>query len=219
MFTLERIRARHFNKAWGFVQGAKSIPVLLGVPITGYINQIYPKAGYYFSFISTIVGASLMFLVGTKKEHASNMSNCNVNNYNANLNECICNFNNPYGSQILASCNLYKDEAEHYERSFPTYNCLDRDAPRRHSYKCRHNFVPHYIPKSLSYAANIEHSGRSNLKYGSHYFDMGPCKHSHNNLRPTRSVPEGLARWARHGSYRRPVIRNVQVIEQITTSV
>jgi hypothetical protein len=35
MFTMERVRARYFTRAWGFVQGAEAIPVLLGVPITG----------------------------------------------------------------------------------------------------------------------------------------------------------------------------------------
>lgn len=56
MFALERIRGKHFTKAWSFIQGAKSLPVLLGIPITGYINQTYPKAGYYFSFVTTIIG-------------------------------------------------------------------------------------------------------------------------------------------------------------------
>ncbi|XP_069699986.1 monocarboxylate transporter 4 isoform X3 [Periplaneta americana] len=64
MVTMERVRARHFTRAWGFVQGAEALPVLLGVPITGYINQSHPKAGYYFSFLSTMLGAALLFLVG-----------------------------------------------------------------------------------------------------------------------------------------------------------
>lgn len=219
MFTLERIRARHFTKAWGFVQGAKSIPVLLGVPITGYINQIYPKSGYYFSFISTIIGASLMFLVGTKKEHVNNISNCNLTNCNANMNECVCNFNTAYGPEVIAPCPLYRQGSTHYERVFPAYDHLDRNSLHRHSYKCRREFVPHYLPKSLSYAANIEYSGHPNVKCISHGSDMGAYKHLHHNLRPSRSVPEGLARWGHYGSCRRPIIRNVQVIEQITTSV
>ncbi|XP_067011576.2 monocarboxylate transporter 4-like [Anabrus simplex] len=67
MFTMERVRTRHFTRAWSFVQGAEALPVLLGVPITGYINESHPKAGYYFSFLSTMVGAALLFLVGTPK--------------------------------------------------------------------------------------------------------------------------------------------------------
>ncbi|KAF5291585.1 hypothetical protein FQR65_LT01898 [Abscondita terminalis] len=220
MFTLERIRARHFTKAWGFVQGAKSIPVLLGVPITGYINQLYPKAGYYFSFVSTLIGASLMFLVGTKKEHVNSISNCNLTNCNTNMNECICNFNNLYAPEMIAPCNMYRQGSAHYERVFPTYDHLDRNSFHRHSYKCRREPVAHYLPKSLSYAANIEYSGQQNLKCISRNSDFGSYKHiHHNNLRPSRSVPEGLARWGHYGSCRRPIIRNVQVIEQITTSV
>lgn len=38
------------------MQGATSIPVLLGIPVIGYINLIHPKAGYYFSFVTTIIG-------------------------------------------------------------------------------------------------------------------------------------------------------------------
>lgn len=101
MFTLERIRSRHFTKAWGFVQGAKSVPVLIGIPITGYINQTYPKAGYYFSFVSTVVGASLMFMVGTKKESVPTplpanepcaVSACKLS--------CVCPYNGLY-AQVL----------------------------------------------------------------------------------------------------------------------
>jgi len=35
MYVLERVRAKHFTRTWGFVQGAKAIPALLGIPITG----------------------------------------------------------------------------------------------------------------------------------------------------------------------------------------
>ncbi|XP_031354318.1 monocarboxylate transporter 2-like isoform X2 [Photinus pyralis] len=218
MFTLERIRSRHFTKAWGFVQGAKSVPVLLGVPITGYINQMYPKCGYYISFVSTIVGASLMFLVGTKSEHVNSISsNCDLN-CKANMNQCICGLNNSYAPELITPCNLYRQNSRHYERVFPTYD-FDRHSLHRHSYKCLNEPTPHYLPKSLSYAANIEYSGRSNVKCISRNSDAGVYRHINQNLRPTRSVPEGLARWSHHGSYRRPVIRNLQVIEQITTSV
>lgn len=35
MYTMEQVRARHFTRAWGLVQGAEALPVLIGVPITG----------------------------------------------------------------------------------------------------------------------------------------------------------------------------------------
>ena len=34
-FVLERSRIRHFARDWGFVQGARAIPLVLGVPIIG----------------------------------------------------------------------------------------------------------------------------------------------------------------------------------------
>lgn len=35
VFTMESVRSRYFGRAWGFVQGAEAIPVLIGIPITG----------------------------------------------------------------------------------------------------------------------------------------------------------------------------------------
>lgn len=237
MFTLERIRARHYTKAWSFIQGATSIPVLIGIPITGYINQTYPKAGYYFSFLTTIIGASLMFLVGTKKDQtvvqnncAPIVQNCNMNNYNiSSLNECICPGGpyNPIFSHDMNPYNMYRPTTNHYERVCPTYEPFERSNFHRHSYRHKMDHPPpQYLPKSLSYAANIEYSAHPNYKHV-HHDDFSRYNHvvhssvnnSRNNLRHSRSVPEGLARYDYYGSYKRPIIRNVQVIEQITTSV
>ena len=53
-----RIRAKHFPRGWSFVQGARCLPILIGVPITGYLNtsSVNNKAGYYFSFLFVILG-------------------------------------------------------------------------------------------------------------------------------------------------------------------
>lgn len=145
MFTLERVRSRHFTKAWSFVQGAKSFPVLIGIPITGYINQIYPKAGYYFSFISTVIGAGLMFLVGKKKEQQNVVGNgCKVNA----MSGCVCPFNGLYPSEVGPYA-LCRRGSNHYERVFSDYE-------GRRSYRHRMEHTPQYLPKSLSYAANID---------------------------------------------------------------
>ncbi|GJQ80008.1 hypothetical protein Trydic_g9481 [Trypoxylus dichotomus] len=227
MFTLERIKARHFTKAWSFIQGAKSIPVLIGIPITGYINQAYPKYGYYFSFVSTLLGASLLFLVGNKKDPIA-MTNTNVVtncNYNVpNLNECICPlgaYGNIYAHEI-SPYNIYRPPGNHYERIFANYEPISRNSLHRHSYKHKleHQQPMRYLPKSLSYAANIERSPHPGPKYAeSDFVKYNHVLHARNNLRPSKSFPEGLGRWDHYGSYRRPYVRNVQVIEQITTSV
>ncbi|KAL3194302.1 hypothetical protein MRX96_016429 [Rhipicephalus microplus] len=58
MLVFERLRARHFGRAWGFVQWAQCLSVLVGVPVTGYINKSRqdPKAGFYFSAACTFAG-------------------------------------------------------------------------------------------------------------------------------------------------------------------
>ncbi|XP_060522678.1 monocarboxylate transporter 2-like [Cylas formicarius] len=234
MFVLERIRNRHFTKAWSFIQGAKSIPVLLGIPITGYINQTYPKAGYYFSFATTLIGASLMFLVGTKKDHAamSNGSgtNCNLNNCTvASLHDCVCTLRNYNGVCQAADITPYsfcKQGSNHYERVFTNYEPqqhLDRANFHRHSYRQKPEPTIHYLPKSQSYAANIDHSAYVQPRHLYNHHDLVrystlPRTPHKGVLRPSKSVPEGLARREYYGSCRRPV-RNVQIIEQITTSV
>jgi len=35
VYTYERVRARHFPRAWSFVQCAQAIPLAIGVPLTG----------------------------------------------------------------------------------------------------------------------------------------------------------------------------------------
>ena len=35
MLTLEKVRARQFSRAWGFIQGGTALPILFGVPIAG----------------------------------------------------------------------------------------------------------------------------------------------------------------------------------------
>ncbi|XP_066974856.1 monocarboxylate transporter 8-like isoform X2 [Macrobrachium rosenbergii] len=68
MLTLEKVRARHFSRAWGFIQGATAIPILIGVPITGYINESSNKTGYFFASFFVVTGASCLFLLSYFKE-------------------------------------------------------------------------------------------------------------------------------------------------------
>ena len=51
MYLFEKVRARNFANAWGFVQFSQGVSILLGVPITGYINLgCGSRAGYYFRY-------------------------------------------------------------------------------------------------------------------------------------------------------------------------
>nr|XP_022921215.1 monocarboxylate transporter 2-like [Onthophagus taurus] len=221
MFTLERVKTRHFTKAWSFIESSKSVPILIGIPLTGFINQNYPKYGYYFSFFSTLAAAFLMFLVGNKKDvnltpknvnfnhldHFNNLNNLNT----LNLNECICSLANFNHFNHINPYNLSYNN--HYEQIFDEK--LHRSSLKR---KLSHK-NKEFLKKSRSYAANMERFGPHDPNIG------GFLKYNvvnRNNLRPSKSFPEGLGRNEYfYGSFRhqRPLVRNVQVIEQITTSV
>lgn len=172
-----------------------------------------------------------MFLVGTRKEHSVNgTANCNLNNCTiANLNECVCPLAGPYYTSELPPYTFYRQGSNHYERIFPIYNQFDKQNAHRHSYrqKMMNNTSPQCLTKSLSYAANIDRSVyQPQFRHNHSYQDfcrfnsMPRTGTNRGALRPSKSVPEGLARWEYCGSHhRRPIIRNVHVIEQITTSV
>jgi predicted MFS family arabinose efflux permease len=39
VYTYERVRARHFPRAWSFVQCSQAIPLVIGVPLTGSCDE------------------------------------------------------------------------------------------------------------------------------------------------------------------------------------
>lgn len=77
MYVYEKVRARNFARAWGFIQFSQSIPNGLGIPISGYINVGCggTKAGYYFSATCVLLGSFTLFLIDfhkrrLRKKHA-----------------------------------------------------------------------------------------------------------------------------------------------------
>ncbi|KAK1133835.1 hypothetical protein K0M31_011622 [Melipona bicolor] len=84
MLALERLRARHFARSWALVQAAEALPILLGVPLTGYMNANSSRVGYYACTLSSLCGAALLFLVGWGRQPASpflsapNLSNVSI---------------------------------------------------------------------------------------------------------------------------------------------
>ena len=75
IYTLEKVRVRQFPRGWGFVQGAKAIPALLGIPIAGYISDATsnPKAGLYFSVAACFGSAILLLFVDSLKSSTGNI--------------------------------------------------------------------------------------------------------------------------------------------------
>lgn len=72
MFTFEKVRARNFARAWGFVQFSQALPIAFGVPLAGYINvNSTNNAGYYLCSACSIVGSLTLFLVDLHKRNVS----------------------------------------------------------------------------------------------------------------------------------------------------
>ena len=72
LLAIERVRGRYFSKAWGFIKTAEAIPVLLGVPITAFLNDAsyrYGRAGYYICSAASAISAIVMFFIGHIDPH------------------------------------------------------------------------------------------------------------------------------------------------------
>jgi hypothetical protein len=68
MFVFQKVRARNFARAWGFLQAAQALPLLLGLPAAHYIAEAYGgRSGLAFSGASILVGSSLLFLINLHK--------------------------------------------------------------------------------------------------------------------------------------------------------
>ena len=180
-----------FNIFLGFVQGAEAIPVMVGVPMTGYINQQAPRAGFYFSTAATLAGAVLLFFVGFSKRDPEPPPPAPAPTISE---ACLC-VTPPRCEAAWCACSAGGATAY---CAFPGPTCSAR------------------LPKSLSYAAPLDRTCCT-----PHYPE---CCRRAAILRPSRSVPEGLARrgstFSRSGSCKAPCHRREHhLIEQITTSV
>ncbi|XP_075751680.1 monocarboxylate transporter 10 isoform X2 [Rhipicephalus microplus] len=71
MYTLEKVRARNFAKCWSFVQWCQSVPVLVGVPLAGLLNEQFGgRAGFYVASACSFLGAMSLFLIDLHKKRS-----------------------------------------------------------------------------------------------------------------------------------------------------
>ncbi|KAJ8712329.1 hypothetical protein PYW07_005171 [Mythimna separata] len=193
MLTMERVRGRHFTRVWGFVQGAEAIPVMVGVPVTGYINQQVPRAGFYFSSAATLAGAMLLFFVGFSKREPEPPPPAPAPTL---VESCPCVTPPPRCEPAWCACSAGGATAY---CAWPGPTCGTR------------------LPKSLSYAAPLDRACCSAAHCPDCYRRAPPLRSSRSV--PEGLATRG-ATWARGGSCR-PACRRREhhLIEQITTSV
>ncbi|XP_055920964.1 monocarboxylate transporter 10 [Eupeodes corollae] len=81
MLALQRVKAKYFTKAWGLIRGAESLPVIISVPLTMFLNDYslkYGRAGYFICSAAAAIGVVLIFFVGySSTRQGISMKSCN----------------------------------------------------------------------------------------------------------------------------------------------
>ncbi|XP_035710933.1 uncharacterized protein LOC110854068 isoform X3 [Folsomia candida] len=86
VYTYERVRARHFPRAWSFVQSSQAIPIFIGTPLISILNQYFGrKWGYYTAAAAVFLGSAFLFLtdvrrrrLSRRKANGSSMKTCST---------------------------------------------------------------------------------------------------------------------------------------------
>ena len=69
MFVYQKVRARNFARAWGYLRCVQALPQLLGVPLAAHINLgLGSRAGYYFSAAAVLLATLALGLVDLHKK-------------------------------------------------------------------------------------------------------------------------------------------------------
>ncbi|GFR22857.1 monocarboxylate transporter 12 [Trichonephila clavata] len=90
-FVFEKVRARNFARAWGYVQGSQALPLAFGMPITGYLNKFKgERVGFYFASACIFAGGLLLFFIDLHKRNVKRQkSNTLSSGYDPTDSECM----------------------------------------------------------------------------------------------------------------------------------
>ncbi|XP_034668028.1 uncharacterized protein LOC117901403, partial [Drosophila subobscura] len=78
ILALERIKLKHFSKAWGFIRGVESVPVLISVPLTSFLNDYslkYGRAGYYICSAAAAISGIIIFFISEPQHQQQHHQN------------------------------------------------------------------------------------------------------------------------------------------------
>lgn len=68
MYVYQKVRARNFARAWGYIQASQAVPSLVGPPLARHLSQWWGgKTGYYCSALSVLLAALTLFLINIHK--------------------------------------------------------------------------------------------------------------------------------------------------------
>ncbi|XP_036328523.1 uncharacterized protein LOC118740892 [Rhagoletis pomonella] len=86
ILALDRIKVKQFSKAWSLLKGAESIPVLISIPLTSFLNDYslhYGRAGYFICSAAVAIGGIIIFFMTYSTfEQSSGAHQGNNNNNN-----------------------------------------------------------------------------------------------------------------------------------------
>ncbi|XP_053958188.1 uncharacterized protein LOC128863195 [Anastrepha ludens] len=66
VLALDRIKVKQFSKSWGLIKGVESIPVLISIPLTSFLNDYslhYGRAGYFICSAAAAIGGIIIFFM------------------------------------------------------------------------------------------------------------------------------------------------------------
>ncbi|CRL00633.1 CLUMA_CG013893, isoform A [Clunio marinus] len=162
MLALERVRGKFFTRAWGFIKGAESIPVLISIPLTGFLNDASlttGKAGYYICSALTAISAVLMFFIGYPKNTAKYSANGSIiSRFNGTSTDCGSSIrcNNQWPQAYYPSTECAQTTPHHHHHFPPQYNQQFSAVNGSNAihYNCRASVPPPHgrLQKSLSFA-------------------------------------------------------------------
>ncbi|XP_062608852.1 monocarboxylate transporter 12-like isoform X1 [Saccostrea cucullata] len=74
MYTYEIVKFKIMERAWGFVCAAQFLPILIGSPISLYLNSNHENehAGFIFAGVAMVLAGLLFFLMPAFEKHKSN---------------------------------------------------------------------------------------------------------------------------------------------------
>lgn len=74
MYTYELVKFKIMERAWGFVCAAQCLPILIGSPISLYLNSTHhtEHAGFIFAGVAMVLAGLLFFLMPAFERHKSN---------------------------------------------------------------------------------------------------------------------------------------------------